>query len=203
LIPTRTSVAQTERLSYSKWTTQNTLIKDASITSQNKQIIENFRVSNEYNISTFSESKFGSHTILKNLDFCVVSETLLKKIIYPDDSTSSVVFFSSLQNGFNKVKIETPAVDIVFMSGDRDRQFSSVGIVNQIFQGRSPLDKNAPVSYVGDRELFENDDSRNKMQLQIHFIRPKDAQHLEYTPMLALYMPQVYAQELAKIVRKS
>lgn len=194
---TRTNVARTERVKFSQWTKQNILELDRNNTMKNTSLINNYKEVFKDKLEILNFSGSNKHLMLKNADLKELKKMVLDNMIFPTECNIQNEFFDKLGEALEKCGIN-PIVDIVWIR-DIDHETRSVEgdgyITSQMFQGYNS-------KYCGDANIITPD--RNEiMQLQIHYIKPKNLEYIDYyCPALALYIPLEYSEKMSNLVKK-
>ncbi|MDP4095781.1 hypothetical protein OIN60_03125 [Paenibacillus sp. P96] len=197
---TRRNVAKTERFSYSEWNKQDYLLLIRSSVERNIAYINDFRKKNHDLIEILDYSGVNKHVLIKGLNFFEVKNSLLDNLIFPDESRLDNTFFNKLEEAIRKSEIN-PVIDILWIreKEHETRSINSSGEINQLFQGRNST-PGSPTYYPGDSSMVSISRS-GVMQLQIHFIRPKNRPEVEYySPAIALYVPSTYSEKMERLV---
>lgn len=195
---TRTGIARTERLQYSEWIRQNILIVQKDVTDRNKDLINEYRNLHSSEFDRLSFSRIQTHTRLCNIRYSEVCNNLLSKIVFPPGTVDNKMF--EVINEILQRSSLDARVDILWMRDGifEERTIRDDGTINNIFQG-SNRETGDPTYYPGDRYLEKND----RMQLQIHFIKPKNISAINYhVPVVALYLPPRYNEVISNYVKR-
>lgn len=195
---TRPGIAHTERLQYSEWVRQNTLIVHKNVTDHNEDVIRSYREYHFAELEKISFSKVQTHVILHNMEYGEVCEKLLSRIVYPPGTVDDKVF-GAIRDILQKSSLDA-RVDVLWMRDGNleERTIKDDGTINNIFQG-SNKELGDPLYYPGDRYLEKN----SRMQLQIHFIKPKNIPTINYqVPVVALYLPPNYNEVISSYVKR-
>jgi len=193
---TRKNVAKSERYTYSEWSKQDYLMLNKDTSQNNDDIISSFRNKNVYKLEEYNFNGVNKHKIIRGLNFFEVQADLLGKISFPNNCRFDKQFFSKLEEVLRKVQV-TPLIDVVWIRDEAHevRTLKDDGKINQLFQGRNP-NKDSDSWYPGDGGMVA-DDRSNIMQLQIHYIKPKNRPEIDfYASALALYIPLEYAEKM-------
>lgn len=194
---TRTNVAKTERIKFSQWTKQNMLELDENSTAKNTKLIDDFRKIFNDKLELLNYSGSNQHIMLKGMNLQVLKEKVLDNMIFPKNCNIQKEFFDRLEEALIKCEIE-PIVDIVWIR-DIEHETRSIEndgyIISQMFQGYNS-------KYCGDANIITTDRTE-VMQLQIHYIKPKNMTNIDYyCPALALYIPLEYSEKMSNLVKK-
>jgi hypothetical protein len=201
IIPTRSSAAEVSRQYFGEWTRQNYVNWDIHLAKENIEIVEEIKSmgNNEDYLPKYS----GERKIIRNVKFADIANNFLSKITFPVHSKLGMGIISKLIIAFNKKGLD-PICDIVFVNPNgktkpRLREIDSTDCeINQLFQGHSPQNKFAKILYPGDSDLFDSQNRQN-MQLQIHYIAPKDDESM-VEPVFALHLPIDLRRSIGQLV---
>lgn len=198
---TRRNVARAERFRFTEWSKQDKFFFDQTKCAANHELLMAFRKANEDIIIDEIHNGVNIHRAMRNLDFFQLNQRVLQKFHFPNDSHVDKQFFSKVETALQKAGI-SPVVDVVWIRdiAHETRAIDENGTINQLFQGRNP-NQNSPTYYVGDNAMTGQ--RPNVMQLQIHYVRPSNRNEIQYySPTLALYIPQNYSEQMARLVGK-
>lgn len=196
---TRTNVAKTERIKFSQWTKQNMLELNEESTIKNTELINNFKKKfNDDRLELLNYNGSNQHVMIKGIDFKELKENVLDNMIFPAECNIQKGFFNKLEEALIKCSINA-VVDIVWIR-DIEHETRSVDaegyITSQMFQGYNS-------KYCGDANIIAPD-RNNILQLQIHYIKPKNLEEINYyCPALALYIPLEYSERMYNLVKKA
>ncbi|PAK47925.1 Z1 domain-containing protein [Paenibacillus sp. 7541] len=197
---TRKNVARADRFSFSEWNKQDFLLLSRASVERNIAFINDFRKSHQELIEVLDYRGVNKHVSIKGLDFFIVKNNLLDKLIFPTASRLDHNFLNKLEAAILKSDIN-PVVDVLWLR-DKEHQtrtISSDGKINQLFQGRNST-PGSLTYYPGDSSMVSIARS-GVMQLQIHFIRPKNMPNIDYyIPAIALYIPATYSEKMEQLV---
>lgn len=197
---TRRNVASAERFSFSEWNKQDILLLNRSSVKHNCERISEFRDKNHDLVEMINYPGINSHALIKDLNFFEIKRVLLDQLVFPNMSLFNHSFLNKLEEALIKSDIH-PVIDILWL---RDmtyetRTISSSGKINQLFQGRNP-NQDSESYYPGDSSMVTIERS-DVMQLQIHFVKPKNMPEIDYySPTLALYVPSAYSEKMERLV---
>lgn len=197
---TRRNVAKAERFSFSEWTKQNFLLLKRSSVERNIAYINDFRKKHHDLIEILNYCGVNKHVMIKGLNFFEVKNSLLDHLIFPQESRLDNIFLNKLEEAIIKSDIK-PVVDILWLRDKvhETRTISCSGKINQLFQGRNST-PGSQTFYPGDSSMVSIARS-GVMQLQIHFIKPKNMPEIDYhSPAIALYVPSAYSEKMERLV---
>ena len=194
---TRTNVARAERFKFSQWTKQNILELDSEKAVENTKIINSFREKYNNKLEVMDYSGSNKHVMLRGIKLEELKESLLDKMVFPINCNIQKEFFEKLEEALIKCDVDS-VVDILWIR-DIEHETRTVDqdgyIKSQMFQGYNS-------AYCGDANLI-TPDRNDIMQLQIHYIKPKNLNYIEhYSPALALYIPLEYSEKMSNLVKK-
>jgi hypothetical protein len=184
--PTRQNVASYRPFHSRGWDTQTKVNVDATITSQNFAIVDNFFSERK---DRLQEYKVGStaHNIIENCP----TEELVNELLVKINSIGT-----SWDNTYNCEYLmrllldgRLPTVDIVQIIKGGLRERGWVGKPNHVSIMQGPA-----TNYPGDKEIH-----RNRPQLQVHKLLIKETGQMALA--LALYIPQDNRFDMQYIVR--
>lgn len=196
---TRRNVARTENFALSEWKPQRYYMLDEQKASKNVSIVNTYRICNEQGIVMERHNDVQVHAVLSSQNYHVVFSDLLSKLEYVDGEILNASYFTLLDEALTKLELN-PAVDIYWVRDEKHstRKILPDGSVQQLFQGRNP-NLSSPLYYEGDRSLADKEPDH--IQIQIHLVKPTNLPDINYyAPVLALYIPDVCARELEKLV---
>ncbi|MGC4018561.1 MAG: hypothetical protein QM793_04585 [Muricomes sp.] len=197
---TRKNVALAERCNFSEWSKQDYLLSDKSIVQRNLDVIAAFRTAYAAQIETRSYNGVNQHSIIMGLDYFTLCDNLLYNLFYPTNSHVDIHLFRKISEVLKKANI-TPVIDVVWIRDGHgeERTLRADGQINQLFQGHNP-NRSSATYYPGDGAMILP--NRNHvMQLQIHMVKAKNVPDRNfYAPVLALYIPLEYAEQMGKII---
>ena len=196
---TRSNVAKTNRFSFSEWSRQNKFLFDEQKGRENINILEVLKNDFSSEIEDFDFIGVNKHKKLSNISFPQVNSQYLQRLSFPNSSNIDTDFLKNIEELIFKYHLD-PSIDIVWMRYEsrQTRKISQNGAIEQLFTGNTPnLASNS--FYCGDRKIVNNNVDR--MQLQIHYVRPSNMEHVNYySPILALYLPPHFLEEISKTV---
>lgn len=199
---TRRNVARAERFSFSEWSKQDRLLLDDIKASENDRLLTAYRIGNSEGIEIVDFHGVNQHAVLKNMSFFDLKHRILNDWTFPNGSSIDKAFLDKLEEALIKSGID-PIIDIFWMrdTAHETRTLKEANGINQLFQGRNP-NRNSLTYYPGDSSMVTSDRC-DVMQLQIHYIRPRNFPEINYySPTLALYIPATYSGEMARLVGK-
>ncbi|AJY74294.1 Z1 domain-containing protein [Paenibacillus beijingensis] len=197
---TRRNVARAERFSFSEWNKQDILLLNRLSVDSNSAYISAFRDRHHDLIEILDYHGVNKHAFIKGLDFFELKRTLLDHLVFPKTSVLDQTFFNKIEEALIKSDIN-PVVDILWIrdTAHETRTISSSGKINQLFQGRNS-NQGSKTYYPGDSNMVTIERS-DVMQLQIHFIKPKNFPEINYySPAIALYVPVAYSEQMERLV---
>lgn len=197
---TRRNVARAERFRFSEWNKQKKLLLDDVKVTENDRTLTNYRHEHEGDITILDYHGVNQHAVLRNVDFLEFKHRVINEWHFPSQDTVDKAFFDKLEEALLKSNI-TPLVDVYWMrdAEHETRTLKNANEINQLFQGRNP-NQSSPTYYPGDSSMVTNDRS-GIMQLQIHYISPKNLPEINlYSPTFALYVPTVYTAPMSLLI---
>ncbi|MEK5468001.1 Z1 domain-containing protein [Paenibacillus sp. FSL R7-0210] len=198
---TRVNVAKTVKgYQFSEWTKQEKFLFDEMQANSNLLLLEELKSHSMDTLELIILGGVNKHKVLRNINFFDLKRNILDRFVFPNKSKIDRKFFNTVEELFHKCDF-VPLIDVMWIRDGvgETRTINDDQTVTQLFQGRNP-NKNSPTYYAGDSAM---PNGRDVMQLQIHYVQPKNY-HLKYTsPMLALYIPNVYSAALTKFVIKA
>lgn len=199
---TRKNVAKTSQYALSEWKPQKYYIPDEPEARENCRIISDFRKKYDNQLIKQQHNATQIHMILPNLSFSTVYDELLSKLSYLSGEIVDLAFFNLFKEALIKSELNPP-VDIYWIRDTvhQERKILDDWSIQQLFQGRNP-NTSSPTYYEGDRSL--SDAKPDHIQIQIHYVKPSNLPDVtHYSPVLALYVPQVCNEEFSKMVVRS
>ena len=197
---TRESVAKSTRLNYTEWVKQNKIVTDAALTKWNTRIVDEFITCHRGDMEIIEFKSGTTHAVLREFSIEEINSIVLSKLSYPDDCSVDKKYIARVIQILVRTGLDRN-IDIVFMRHGigQTRQLYDDGIINQLFQGRSPnRDIDDPLYYPGDSEV--NMARCNKLQLQIHMVHPRGYPDNIKNPALAIFFPLGHIMEMNKYV---
>lgn len=197
---TRRNVARAERFSYSEWSKQDRLLLDELKVSENNRLLSAYRMENNEKIEIFDFHGVNQHAVLKNINFFELKHRILNDWAFPNGSSINKAFLDKLEEALIKSAID-PIIDIFWIrdSSHETRTITETNVINQLFQGRNP-NQNSQTYYPGDSSMVASDRSE-VMQLQIHYIKPRNLPQINYySPTFAIFIPATYSGKMARLV---
>ncbi|MBM6385235.1 MAG: hypothetical protein JSY10_14805 [Paenibacillus sp.] len=195
---TRTTVARTSKFSQiSEWKKQNKFLFNEDASNKNKVLIELFKEKNIHEIEFRQFNGGNKHAMLKNIDFYDLNKSFLQNFEFPNGSNLNHKYLNKIEELLKKSKIDAK-IDILWIREEtgQTRSVHEDSTISELFQGRNP-NLSSPTYYDGDNALANE---REVMQLQIHYVKPKNIEVTYYTPMLALYIPNSYSSQMVNLV---
>ena len=199
---TRKNVAKTSQYALSEWKPQKYYIPDEPETLENCRIIADFRKKYDNQLVKQQHNATQIHMVLPNLSFSTIYNELLSKLSYLSDEIVDSEFFGLFKEALEKAELNPP-VDIYWIRDTvhQERKIMDDWSIQQLFQGRNP-NTSSPTYYEGDRSL--SDENPDHIQIQIHYVKPSNLTSVtHYSPVLALYVPQICNEEFSKMVVRS
>lgn len=200
---TRQNVAKSKRLdSYSDWKKQSHFLFNQESAQKNIELINSLKHFPNASKKTLQYHGTNKHLMITGIPAKDIF-TVCKQFQFPVESSMQNDFFLKLEIGLQTCDI-IPKIDIVFVrinAGETRRIYDDKRI-NQLFQGHSPNRlPGTPEYYPGDSNLVIGREDR--IQIQIHLITPRNDYRGNYcSPALAVYIPQIYANELSKLITR-
>lgn len=197
LKPTRSSVAEVEAYTFYSWNKQRIFQDVPEYAASNINILKKFKSDYNDKLEVIERQAGAPFRILRDADFFLVYEEILKKFLFPEESKLNREILAKLQQ-LIKNKQLNPSMDVIWM---RDGITSKHPIkkdtksIANYFVGRSPKDLSKPANYEGDDKEFNRP---NTMQLQIHMIEDKETGFV--SPALAIYLPNEIISKLTGLV---
>ena len=199
---TRKNVAKTSQYALSEWKPQKYYIPDEPEALENCRIIADFRKKYDNQLVKQQHNATQIHMVLPNLSFSTIYNELLSKLSYLSDEIVDSEFFGLFKEALEKAELNPP-VDIYWIRDTvhQERKIMDDWSIQQLFQGRNP-NTSSPTYYEGDRSL--SDENPDHIQIQIHYVKPSNLTSVtHYSPVLALYVPQICNEEFSKMVVRS
>lgn len=197
---TRRNVARADRFRFSEWSKQLRLLLNNEIVAENNRLLSIYRIENNDKIEMLEYHGVNQHAVLRDVNFFELKDRVLNNWTFPSGDTIDKTFFDKLEAALIKSNI-IPIIDIFWMrdTTHETRTLFDVNKINQLFQGRNS-NQNSPTYYPGDSSMVTNDRC-DIMQLQIHYIKPKNlTEYGFYSPALALYVPATYSSQMSQLV---
>lgn len=197
---TRRNVARADRFSFSEWTKQGRLLLNIDRVTENNRQLLNYRLENADKLEVLDYHGVNQHMVLRDMNFFELKQQVLNSWTFSSEDAIDKAFFDKLEEALIKSNI-TPVIDIYWMrdTAHETRTLKNGNEINQLFQGRNP-NPNSPTYYPGDSSMVTNDRC-DIMQLQIHYIMPRNMPEVNYhSPALALFVPAAYSSQMSRLV---
>lgn len=197
---TRRNVARADRFSFSEWTKQSQLLLDSDKVINNDRLLATYRREYAEKIEILDYHGVNQHAVLRDINFFEFKHIVLSDWVFPSEDAIDKTFFDKLEEALIKSNI-VPVIDVYWIRdiSHETRTLRNGNRINQLFQGRNP-NQNSPTYYPGDSSMVTNDRC-DIMQLQIHYIMPRNLSEINYySPTLALYVPATYSSQMSRLV---
>lgn len=192
---TRSNVAKTDSYAFKPWNIQRKFLHDSQLSLSNISIIDTFKSKHLHEIVVKTFGDGCPYLIINGIEFESVNDELIQNFIFPSSSKFNSKIVSKLLILLKQKHIDAK-IDVIWM---RDGSTSKHPIdgedIGNYMVGRRPSDYTVPAIYEGDRYQFCKNDT---MQLQIHNIEDTKTGHV--SPVLALYIPKQYIEQLTNLV---
>ncbi|MDQ0919162.1 Z1 domain-containing protein [Paenibacillus sp. V4I5] len=198
---TRTNVARTTNgYQFSEWTKQDKFLSNESQSNYNLLLLEDYKNSWLDKLESVNHNGVNKHKVIRNINFFDFKRDILDKIEFPNNSKINRKFFNTVEELFHKCNF-VPLIDVMWIREGvgETRTINDDETITQLFQGHNP-NKNSPTYYAGDSAMANG---RDVMQLQIHYVQPKNNNVNHISPMIALFIPDVYSAALTDLVTRA
>ena len=199
---TRRNVARSERLNMSEWKIQKYFLLDSQQSIKNYELIDSIRKLQPHKVIDKQYNGDNLHRFVANVNYHWLFDNVLSKLYYDSNESLNLTFFTAINEVLHNSDELKPAIDLLWVRDIKHetRALSEDNSVKQLFQGRNP-NLDSLTFYPGDRSMA--DDRIDNMQLQIHYVRPTNRDNINhYCPMIALYIPQKYAEIFSQYVTR-
>lgn len=196
---TRSNVKRTEAFTLSEWKTQKYIAASAIDAENNNQIIKQFRDSHSGILISKTYTPAQVHSFYPGISFECVFDQILSRLVFRAKEVADITFWRQFKEALFKNHL-FPNIDVVILRDGvwQTRKTSSDGTIQQLFQGRNP-NVNSINYYAGDKSIAK--EKPDTLQLQIHYVKPSNDDSIDYySPVVALYIPEVISNELADLV---
>lgn len=199
---TRRNVARSERLNMSEWKIQKYFLVDSQQSIKNSELIDSIRKLQPHKVIDKQYNGDNLHRFVANVNYHWLFDNVLSKLHYDSNESLNLTFFTAINEVLHNSDELKPAIDLLWVRDIKHetRALSDNNSVKQLFQGRNP-NLDSLTFYPGDRSMV--DERIDNMQLQIHYVRPTNRDSINhYCPMIALYIPQKYAEIFSQYVTR-
>jgi hypothetical protein len=164
------------------------------------EIINAFRHDYTNSLELRNYNGVNQHRLIRGLNYYDLCNNLLHSLEFPTNSRVDASLFRKISEVLNKARI-IPEIDVMWIRDEtgEQRTLRADGQINQLFQGHNP-NRTSATYYPGDGAMVLSDRG-HVMQLQIHMVKARNKPEMDfYAPVLALYIPLEYAEQMDKIV---
>jgi hypothetical protein rflaF_11934 len=200
---TRRNVARSVRMNMSEWKAQQYFLLDSQQAIKNSELIDSIKKLQPQKVVDKQYNGDNLHRFVPNINYHWLFENILSKLHYNKNEPLNLTFFMAINEVLHNADNIRPAIDLLWVRDIKHetRALSEDNSVKQLFQGRNP-NLDSATFYPGDRSMV--DDRIDCMQLQIHYVKPTNRENINhYCPMIALYIPQRYAEIFSQYVTRA